>query len=292
MSTTGMLQRPQITTVRPRGLVSEHPLLAFFAIAFVVTWVYELLCFGLLDLPGLPWMLLAPFVPAMAAVLVTRAIEGTPGVRTLWQRVTLWRVGMRWYALALVGIPILAVLSFVFLPDGTENLPGSAVLIPPTYLALILVMFFLGGGQEEPGWRGFALPRMQARFGPLPGTVLLGLLWGVWHLPLFLWVPDYNNAGFGFVSVTATFLGFVGYSVALSLIMTWVFNHTRGSVFMAMLVHATANANFALAPESQLAGTSVVLSIAVLALVILAATRGQLGYRELPLAPATSAADN
>ncbi|HSP54645.1 MAG TPA: hypothetical protein VLS25_03570 [Dehalococcoidia bacterium] len=74
--------------------------------------------------------------------------------------------------------------------------------------------------------------------------------------------------------------------------MTWVFNHTRGSVFMAMLVHATANANFALAPESQLAGTSVVLSIAVLALVILAATRGQLGYRDMPLAPATSAADN
>jgi membrane protease YdiL (CAAX protease family) len=160
------------------------------------------------------------------------------------------------------------------------------------YLVSVAIMFFMGGGQEEPGWRGFALPRMQPRFGPLGGAVLLGLLWGLWHLPLYAWVPDYNNAGSGLVRIATSFLGFLGYTVALSAILAWALNGTRGSVFLVMLVHATANATFGFAPETRLASWSLTLAMAVLALVIVATTRGRLGYQHTPDASATAAAES
>jgi membrane protease YdiL (CAAX protease family) len=286
------LHRPLIATGRRRDWVGEYPLLAYFALAFGFSWIVELLAFGLLDVPELPGIIVAAFGPATAAVLVTRTAEGRSGVRALLRRLLLWRVDRRWYAFALVGIPVLGVLSFVFLPDGTENLPDSALLIAPTYLLLVVIMATLGGGQEELGWRGFALPRLQPRFGPLAGTVLLGVLWGLWHLPLYVLVDDYNNAGSGFVRVATSFLGFVGYTIAISLIMTWVFNHTRGSLLLAMLVHGALNATFGLAPETTLAAWSLTLAIAALALVIAAATHGHLGYRRMPLEAATAATDD
>lgn len=291
MTTAGTLQRAPLATGRLRDAVVEHSLLAYFVLAFGITWTYEVLVFALLDLPDMPWLIFGAFGPAVAAILVTRAAEGTTGVRSLLLGIRLWRVDVRWYAFALVGLPILGILSFVFLPHGTENLPDSALLVAPTYLLLVVVMASLGGGQEEPGWRGFALPRMQAAFGPLTGTLLLGAAWGLWHLPLYVWVSDYNNAGSGFVTIAASFLGFCGYSLALSLIMTWVFNGTRGSLLLVMLVHGSMNSIFGLAPETRLASWIVTLAIAVLALFVVAGTRGRLGYGGMALALRKSSAD-
>ncbi len=114
--------------------------------------------------------------------------------------------------------------------------------LPLLALPALLVIFLVGGPlAEEPGWRGFALPRLEERFGPLVGTLLLGTLWGLWHLPLFLFTPGYNGAGTGLVGISLPFLAFVIGEVALAVIFTWVFNNTHGSLLLTMLLHASAN---------------------------------------------------
>jgi membrane protease YdiL (CAAX protease family) len=261
----------------PLHAVRRRPVLAYFLFAFSVTWLYELLAFGLLHLPLLPWAIPGIFAPALAAYLVTAATDGRPGVRDLWHRCTRWRVGLRWYLLVLLALPALLVLSFVFLPDGTAGFHGGALTIALTYLAQFVVLFFLGGGQEEPGWRGFALPRMQEHAGPLAGTLLLGTLWAFWYLPLFLFVPGYDHAGSGFVGIATTFALFAFFTIGLATIMTWVFNGTGGSVLLTMLLHASVNAVFAFAPATRLAMASKDLWVAAVALCIVAVTRGRLG---------------
>jgi uncharacterized protein len=111
--------------------------------------------------------------------------EGRAGIR----RFVLWRVGLGWYLFALIGIPLILVLSVIVLPGALASFQGLAPLEPLPLLGIFVYIFFLGGPlSEEPGWRGFALPRLQSLHGPLVGSPILGILWGLWHLPLF-WTP-------------------------------------------------------------------------------------------------------
>ena len=162
---------------------------------------------------------------------------------------------------------------------GTENLPGSAALLVPSYLLLVVIMMTMGGGQEELGWRGYALGPMQERLGAFRAAALLGLLWGLWHLPIYLLVPGYNNAGSGALDVALAFAGFVGYTVALAMILSWVFNGTGGSVLLTMIVHGALNANFGFAPASATASWCITSAFAALAVVVVMTTRAHLGYR-------------
>lgn len=191
------------------GAVRAHPVRAYFVITYVVSWSYWLLIHGLLDKDSYWWAAPGVFVPALVAIVVTEALGGRRGVRTFLRSWIRWRVPARWYVFALVALPALVVLSYVFLPDGTKGLERSPVIVGLTYLATFVVIVFVGGGQEEPGWRGFALPRLQQRFGPIRGSVLLGTLWGFWHLPLFVFIPNYDNAGYGAAEIATAFLVFV-----------------------------------------------------------------------------------
>lgn len=259
--------------------VTAHPLGAFFVITFTITWIWELLVFGLLDLEFVPWSIPGTFGPAIAAVLVTRMLDGKPGVRAFLRRLVLWRVGARWYLFALVVLPAVVVLAYVFLPDPKQNVDEPAIVIALTYVSSLLILTLMGGGQEEPGWRGFALPRMQARSGPLKASLALGVIWGLWHLPLFVFVPDYDNADPGFVNVALMFLVFTGgLTIGFSVILTWLVNNARGSVLLAMLAHGSVNAAFSFAPTTALPSAIGFSAIGLVALIIVVATRGQLGY--------------
>ena len=134
---------------------------------------------------------------------------------------------------------------------------------------------------EEPGWRGFALPRLQARLGPLGGTLLLGVLWGVWHLPQYL-VPTWAEESGGLHPANVVL--FLLMVLALAPIMTWLFNRTRGSVLLAILAHASVNTALLavvnpLFPSAANDPVPAVLAFGVVALALIAATRGRLGYR-------------
>jgi uncharacterized protein len=276
-----------------QGWLARHPLVSYFLMAFAFTWalLFSVLLskdgLGLLPYGVSPVMarLIAPaslLGPSVAAFIVTGATEGGAGIGRLLRRIVRWRVGLRWYLFVLVGLPAVMVLGTLLRPGALASFDISALAPGIGYLGAFVLMVVLGGPLfEEPGWRGFALPRLQRLHGPLVGGLILGSLWALWHLPGFL-VPQK-------LPPSGTVMDFVRFSlalIALAYIIQWVFNNTGGSVLMAILTHATWNTFYSAAlvevfPAPAVVGSYLNLTIAAwaLALVIIAVTRGRLGYR-------------
>ncbi|GAB3951172.1 CPBP family intramembrane glutamic endopeptidase [Streptomyces sparsus] len=276
-----------------RASFRRRPLTWFFSLTFLASWLawtpYVLSENGLglwhFTFPAtggasqllgvLPGAYLGPIG---SAVLLTWAIDGRRGLRTWCRRMTRFRVNWRWYALVLLSVPAALTLTSVVLGGRAPALP-SAVLLA-AYLPALLIQMITTGLAEEPGWREFAMPRAQRRYGPVPATFAVGVLWGVWHLPLFL-----TEWG-GWPEVDATrVVAFVVTTVAFSFVMTWVFNRSGESMPLVMLLHTSVN-NFFTVAWSDMFPTSPVehvtyaflISSLVAALVLLVATRGRLGY--------------
>jgi membrane protease YdiL (CAAX protease family) len=299
-NTRGQATAPSNSLVQ---MMRRHPLLFFFLIAFGFTWAYELIVYGILHThPSFLWQwpltLVLTLGPTLAAFLMTAVTEGRAGILHLLRRYVLWRVGISWYLIVLLGIPALLLLTVLLLPGAPSafHVPGLFWLICP--IVFLTVLVFGGPLGEEPGWRGFALPRLQQRSGPLVGTLLLGVLWGVWHLPLFLFIPGFHDAGTGFVGILVPFVEFVISIIAMAVIITWVFNNIRGSLLLAILLHASINTAFGVLPmlfpslPVTLMTVGLYSALVVMALLVIAATRGRLSYQcyqretELP-APGT-----
>ena len=148
-----------------------------------------------------------------------RTRDGSAGVHAWLRRLLLWRVDRRLYLFALGALPGLVIAAYVFLPEGAEKLGDAGIAAPAAYLSLVVIMSLHTAVGEELGWRGFALPRLQARNGPLGASVRIGAAWALWHLPLFVLVADYDNAGTDVVSVVAMFAIFMaGLTIGLSVI--------------------------------------------------------------------------
>jgi membrane protease YdiL (CAAX protease family) len=230
--------------------------------------------------------ILKPFVgPTLAAIIMTGIIEGKAGLRRLWNRIKQWRAGWQWYLFILVGIPALLLLGIIIQPGMLASFQGLTPVILVTYPVYFVVIFFETALPEEIGWRGFALPRMQPRYGPLWGSLLLGVLWGFWHLLYFLTPNHGGGPGTGFAPFLMSFSMFLLMVIALSIIFTWVFNHTRGSVFIATLLHTSIDTPqlvwlplFLTVTEARL-NLAALIAFGVPALLIVILTRGRLGYR-------------
>src|ERR671932_2468607 len=179
-----------------------------------------------------------------------------------------------------MGIPVVMALGTLILPGGLSSLLGLGPGYVLSYLSTYVLVVILGGPLfEEPGWRGFALPRLQPLHGPLVGTLILGLLWALWHLPEFL-VPSWaeTSGGSSFLAIVK----FVLIAITFAIVTTWVFNNTKGSVFMAILVHASID-TFSL-PLGALFSPSdvangILVSFGMLTVVIVAGTQSHLGYQ-------------
>jgi membrane protease YdiL (CAAX protease family) len=269
------------TPSRTTATTSAFPLVAYFVLAYALSWLI-LVPAGLGLLPDsagiLAW--LAPFGPAVAAFAMTAFTGGRPAVGQLLRRMVQWRVGVRWYLLVLLGVPLVellgafAVLGSVPLGDLAQNWP----LVFTYYLPQLLVAVVVIGLAEETGWRGFALPRLQDRHGPLFATAVLAVLWAMWHLP---------NLLFGGYTVASYALWLVG-TLAVAFVYTWVFNNTGGSILFAAMLHAAINMGSGLvagllpgfddALHLPLYG-ALAVAFSVAAVVLVAATRGRLGYR-------------
>ena len=287
---------PVQTDTPQRGLkavLARHPLVPYFLIAFAFSWLLflpgPLMYYGVLNLnPSVLGVLgIAGLLgPILSGFVMTATTEGRAGVGDLLRRIVLWRVGLRWYAFALLGIPMVMVLGTIIMPGALASFDNSAQPFTLAYLIAFVTMVLIGGPLfEEPGWTGFAQPRLQRLHGPLLGGLILGILWALWHLPGFL-IPSQNLTD---IPPRGTVLDFVVFSLALvglRFIIMWVVNNTRGSVLMAILTHASWNTFYSAAliglfPVRSVLGSYVNLTIAscLLALVIIALTRGQLGYR-------------
>jgi membrane protease YdiL (CAAX protease family) len=287
-----------------KRLISGHPLVAYFVIAYVGTWAFllpfalsrnvnglGLLLFTLPDSAFLVAFVLGTFAgPALASLTVTAVTSDRAGVGQLLRRCVQWRAGIGWYLIAIFGALLIFLVGYSVFYG--VNLPLALLIKWPLLFTVFfpqaVLIILTGSFAEELGWRGFALPRLQQRYGPVLGTIILGTLHGLWHLPAFFSrllgpfsLPNY--AGFLFAAIAGTFL------------FTWIFNHTRGSVLIATLAHGCNNAKsalLALLVSAQLVvsgwaqpfvyggwqGMDVVI-FAVVVLLLIIFTRGRLGYR-------------
>jgi membrane protease YdiL (CAAX protease family) len=181
------------------------------------------------------------------AAIVAQAYEsGKAGLRGLWQRCSHWRVGWRWYGI------MLGLIFIIYLPAAIYDLvkgPLPAANQIKTVLIWLVPMFvytFLASGMEEPGWRGFLLPSLQTRFSARKASFIVGIIWGIWHWPVFL--PIYMNAlhSAGGVPQAVTtlliqlILYIAGSIMSGALIYTWLYNRT-GSTFLCILFHVLHN---------------------------------------------------
>jgi membrane protease YdiL (CAAX protease family) len=209
------------------SVVRRYPLIVFFVLAYVFSWwVWPLYAFGLSPSP------IIAFGPFLAAILVLALTTGKGGVVTLLRRMVRWRVRPVWYAVALL-LPVAisggaALLNVVVLgasaPSPAELGAWSGLV--PTFFLLLLVPG-IGGAWEEPGWRGYALPKLQGGHSALLASLILGVVWAFWHLPLMV--------------IGQIHLSDPVFIVAWTVVFTWVFNNTNGSVLIAMLMHNMHN---------------------------------------------------
>jgi membrane protease YdiL (CAAX protease family) len=279
-----------------KQLMRDYPLISYFLLAYGFSWLislpYLLSLWGVIKGNFITLFALKQWVgPALAAIIMVRVTEGKEGLVNLRQRVKQWRAGWQWYLFALVAIPVLVLIGVIFQPGALDRFEGFPPLIFVTYFFTFIAVFIGVGLPEEVGWRGFALPRMQKRFGPFKGTLILGVLWAFWHLLFFL-APDHGGGpGSPLAPVLINFAIFSLMVVVLTFIFTWVFNHTGGSILIASLLHASIDTpQLSLLPffidvgqANSIAGEKSLdlaglIVFGVVALLVVIITRGRLGY--------------
>jgi len=241
-----------MTTIK--AFIERHPVLSYFALTFAISWGTILLAVGLgpggfsatpqqfkMAIPyAVPAMLLGPSV---AGILLTGLLYGRAGFRELRSRLLEWRVGARWYAVALFTAPlvftaVLLALSLI----SPEYLPR--IFITSDKASLVLTGIAIGlpvGIFEELGWTGFAIPRMRLRYGVLGTGLMVGVLWGAWHLLQGYWASGVTSGEVSLAIWLPTWLlgTLVGQLPAYRVLMVWVYEHTNGSLLVAMLMHAS-----------------------------------------------------
>lgn len=284
---------------RIRRLVDVHPVATFFALAYAISWLAWLgSVLGLAEPIRTLGFIVGGYGPALAALVVVWV--GSDSVRVWARQIVDWRVAPRWYVAALtIPLVLIALTSAGLELVGTSVDPG----LLPERVSLVLVSFvsiaLVGGGNEEPGWRGLALPKLQERYAPVSATLVLGVVWALWHLPLLATGPTTFHGLAEFVDIAPSIGVRILNIVGVAFILTWIYNET-GSVLLAILAHTGFNtANSTLVPlplEVINAGDSttilVVTTVAIWVIVaaLFVATRGQFGYETEDSAVATRTA--
>jgi membrane protease YdiL (CAAX protease family) len=257
--------------------VDEHPVAAFVVGAYAFTWVISAPA-AFMEEGWTPWILIyiGSFGPPVSAAAVTW-LRGDD-VKAWAKQIVRWRVGWFWWVAAFgVPVAIVAVTTVVLWAIG-----GPVDLGQPFQSPVLIAVIFVfgltvsGGLNEEPGWRGFAQPHLNDRYDALPASLVVGVVWAVWHLPYFV-IPITPHSGFTVVNQVGWFVSIV----LLSVILAWAYNGT-GSVLIVMVLHAmvnTADVLLPLAPESIVVegvidetavATVTVMQLAVTLLVVVA----------------------
>ena len=237
----------------------DWPIIIFFALAYLIAWsmipvlsaiarqsgvadwitlsqMAEVLEFGGIDLSVPGWVVylitrLQDFAFSLAGVIMIAYLHGRSGLRELGQRLLRWQISWRVWLVALLplGLYLLATAVSGELASFTFNGQTLSTILFSAEAGLLVTLFLRGPMGEELGLRGFALPRLQARMSPFRASVIIGILWAAWHLPVLL--------GRDVVSIAA----FLLLAFVLSFIFTWLFNSSGGSLIPVLLFHAIQN---------------------------------------------------
>jgi uncharacterized protein len=237
------------------SLVSARPvpscaLLKFFLLTYAIMWA----CFFSVAAmsPRAPGrgllLLLGPFAPSLAALWLTARADGNQGIRALLRRILQWRVGARWYLFAIGYLAAIKLTVALLHRAITGSWPHFGRELPGVILVAIVISAPFQAG-EEVGWRGYALPRLMARFGLARASVLLGLIWACWHLPQFF-IREADTFG-------QSFFVYVLQVTALSVAMAWLWARTNGSLLLPMLMHAAVNNSKDIVPSATPGATNI-----------------------------------
>lgn len=271
-----------------KTFLKKHQIIIFFTLTFIISWS--------------PWYTggvgFKAAGPSYAGLIVVLLVSGWEGIKEMLGQLVKWRVGYRWWVVALFG-PLVVVLTAI----GLHILAGGEapsfqvwkvepLMIP--VLMLILISPIGGAGGEEPfGWRGYAQPMLQEKLGkwaPIITSFIIGIVWAVWHLPEF-----YNPASTQYALGWSGFVPLIIMEITNSIIMTWLFNKTGGSVLVAGVIWHLAVDTFSttlltgFTVTGMLAGevmpavdlgliTMLAVVMSVLALALLIVTKGKLGF--------------
>ncbi|MCK4399189.1 MAG: CPBP family intramembrane metalloprotease [Methanophagales archaeon] len=254
--------------------IKRHPVLTYFALTFTISWGGILIVVSPGGIPGttdqiemlFPIALMTLLVgPSVAGILSTGLVHGRTGFRELLSRLFKWRVGARWYAVALLITPLLVTVTLfvlsqfspVFLPDIFTTKDKASLLLTGIMVGL------MGGFLEELGWTGFAVPGMRLRYGVLTTGLIVGFLWGAWHFLVTFWASGDSSGALSLPLFLPPLVFYVAVLPVFRVLMVWVYNHTD-SLLIAMLMHAslTGSTLFVLKPQA----TNVALMIYYLVL--------------------------
>ena len=248
-------------------ILGRRPLVWFFVVAYSFSWLSY--APGIIaraqngPVPGAVLILsvVGNFGPLVAALVLTYLVGGRTALIELAARLRRWRVSWPWYVIALSweAVHLLVMSGLILLvtghsPDFPDGYPITAAPI------VFAVIFITAGLAEEVGWRGFALPRLQSRWSPLAASLTLGLVWALWHLP-GTFLPNTSHTG----RSPAEWLWYIVGTIAFTVVITWVFNGTKGSVLLPMLLHAASNTTQAYLPSDVvLAGVNVDVAVSLI----------------------------
>ncbi len=238
--------------------------IAFFVVTYVVTiWLWLPILQSGQPLSALTGRLelrlvLATIVPSLVGILMALIEGGGRGVGQLLGQVTRWRFGLGWYALAIFLMPLVWLMALLIgrLFGGPNPVVRLDFLIPVAAIG------------EEFGWRGYALPRLQGRLGGLPAALLIGVVWAAWHLPYYAY-PSIHPLPLG-IDFTLFALAIISESV----LATWIYNSTGGSVLATMIYHHSIHVASIVPVVPGLLGTIILTLVQIAAAVVAIITSG------------------
>lgn len=269
-----------------KAFAKRHPLISMYILMFALAWpvlILDMLAsHGLVPKPPAILGFATGWAPGLAAVVVTAMIAGRAGVNDFFRRFLIWRVGVQWYV---VGVFLLAAV--ILGGIGLHVLFGGAMTAMPIAGASVGLIVFaftvtvLGGAlvnTEEIAWRGFALPRLQSRYGALIAALLIAVPESLFHLPYF-W-----NKDVAFYQTVGMFW-FTAFNLAAVFIYAFIFNRTKGSLLIVTILHASQNAWANLLSDNTLRPFQFTVALMwMIAIALVVITNGRLGYQPEPLA--------
>lgn len=272
--------------------MTKYPSATFFALTLTITYSIGLpvaaASHGLLPI-NIPTSIgaLIMWVPAFVAIVLSGLQSGRSGLRQLLGKLFYWRVGILWYLVALLTPAAIALSALGLHAILGGTLPRFPAPLPeefrqggaPTLAVYVLlpIFFVLGSMGEEIGWRGYALPRLQVTYSALTASLLIGAVWAVWHLPLFLTSgATQSHIPMGW---------YLPYALAVAILFTWLYNNTNGSLLIATLFHAAIQATSVFIPilpaaagNEQLYVLSIIITVVAALLVVLIFGPGSLSH--------------
>jgi len=236
------------------SIIKRQPVLAYFVLTIIISWGGVFLAAGGLD--GFPASAqevedLLPFVvlllaigPLFSGILLTALLDGRAGLRDFAARLLRWRVGLRWYAVAFLLTPLLAavtlfglsLISAVFVPGILISEDKTGLILSALAAGLVAGLF------EEPGWTGFATPRLRQRYGIFATGWIIGVMWGAWHLIVAVWGSGTPAGAFSPLLFLPQFIFYAAVLPAYRVLMTSVYEHTQ-SLLIAILMHLSLTGN-------------------------------------------------